>query len=672
MDISPEVNNTILAIRQVCTISFCIDTNMQIHYPSQGLMKHVPCLKNDNSKNLHLEEIFFIHRPKCIASIEVFNELKHCMVLMIARDNSFAVRGQFINIAGIDNQLVFSGSPWLAWMSSEQPDYKLGIDDFSASDSQLDQLILISTDRQNMHDLEMLANELRTAKNRAEQAQRVQSDFFAIMSHDMRTPLNGVATALELVNSQEFDHENQHMLEVAKTSAKNLKSVIEHVLNYSKLEAGGFKNDPSEVDITSFIESIVTMFQVQSKEHGTELLVTLGRVANKKMLVDEAKLRQVLINLIANAFKYTRNGTITLSFGLDPVLSKVYIAVSDSGDGIPHDKQQHIFEPFWTFSNVGGGQRGTGLGLNICRRMVEIMGGEIVFSSTPGEGTTFSLELPISLCSSPMTRAAVKKSSQHRFTGKILLVEDDKTNQLLGQKLLERRGLNVSIAENGRQAVDAISKKHFDLVFMDISMPVMDGIEACRIIRLTKDREELPIIAMTAHAGESEHKEFIDSGMNAAMSKPVNTSILDETLNRWLNPTKTVQPEQTFSSEKPINSLIDDELPLFDIEVANLLRDEVGSGIFSNVTNLFFSEFDAKEIEIKQHYQLKEYAQLAKKAHSIRATAASLGCVFLGKLLKDIELSAKAEKLSKLNILMSQFSSAKTHSVKQLKDYCKD
>jgi signal transduction histidine kinase/CheY-like chemotaxis protein len=655
----PIVNDTDHLINSAFSIHFMVESDLIIHSPSDTLKRFMP-----NIEGQPLMTVFKIQRPSGISSFEDLLLTGGKMALFEAKDGSFAVRGQLVDdIEG--RKCRFVGSPWLAWMSKNNPQIGMKLDDFSAIDPQLDLLILLSTERQNLVDLEQLAAELQQAHQTSITAYRAQADFFAIMSHEMRTPLNGLAMALELIDKRQLAGDSLHMHDVATHSADNLKNVINSVLDYSKLQSGGFTNDPVEFYIEETIDAALMMIEAKASQQQIELVKNLDEALTCALIGDESKIRQVLINLLSNAIKFTADGSITLTGRMSDDNTQLLLNVEDTGPGIPDSIKPYIFKPFWTLeedqTDIGSG---TGLGLNICYQMVEIIGGEISFATIVDIGTRFDITIPVEKsASNTLRKHDYEQTSNPQFIGKVLLAEDNKVNQLLMMKILEKRGLDVDIADNGKDAIKWIENTLYDLVFMDISMPVMGGIKATRKLRETYSRDVLPIIALTAHSGQDKVGEYLACGMNSVMSKPIDSNTLNLTLGQWL---ASSPQTASISGESALGSALD---LLMDEAVAERLIADIGIAAYQDIAALFETECSTSIVKITTEYNELNFDEVSKAAHAILSSARSLGLSKLGQQLKSLELAAKDTNTSEMNILISTLNSLTQESLIALEEY---
>ncbi|NHN37216.1 response regulator [Pseudomaricurvus alcaniphilus] len=663
-------------IDQLASVYFSLDVDLKVRAPSAVLAKYLAesQLCSTPGWQADFTELFDVIRPNKIDTFGSIKKSLGSMVLLVTKAGNFAVRGQFVVTDPQQTTMMFVGSPWLSWMNANQSNTTLMMSDFKSWDPQLDQLILLSTESQNLKDLQQLAEELKTAKEKAEAASQAQADFFAIMSHEMRTPLSGVITALELIDFRLLEEPVARMIKISRESAENLKLVVDHVLDYSKLQAGGFENTVAPFDLRQMLDATLRIVEARARDRGNDLVVSIDDSVSKYVSADESKVRQVLINLLSNSIKFTKNGRIEIN--LSQVNDLLTICVHDSGRGIPENLHDKIFEPFLTYSgNQGDEESGTGLGLSISRKLVEIMGGTIGFESSPGQGAQFSLHIPVTEVDPqdlefPGINDQVAAPS---FSGRVLLAEDNKTNQYLSKLLLERRGLKVDVADNGQQVIEMATSHTYDIIFMDVSMPVMDGVNATTILRQWHSPAQLPIIAMTAHAGDDYRQRFIDSGMNAVITKPIDPELLDEQLERWLCGQEATadKGDRSIVQAIPGDTAQDaqQELPVMDRTAAEQLIEDIGTSAFLKVTGLFQDEIQQGIKEIHRAHGASELGSVANTAHSIRSTAGSIGCLRLNALLSHIEACARASELSELNDSMAQLTDTATVSLAAIDDF---
>ena len=390
------------------------------------------------------------------------------------------------------------------------------------------------------------AAELQKARDGALEASRAKSEFLANMSHEIRTPMNGIIGMQSLALSASSSEDSVSYLEAAQRSAHSLMYILNDILDISKIEAGRVEIDSAPFSLRSSINDVLQLVQPRAQEKGLQLVCTLSEVTPDALVADALRIRQVLTNLLANAVKFTDQGWIELrvdSLPNGPDQLQLEIVVTDTGIGICPEKQRVIFESFrQADSSTTRQYGGTGLGLTIAARLVALMGGTIGVESTPGSGSAFRFTVPCRLAAedsaAPPPRAFFIPTGGAPRRLRILLAEDNPVNQKLAQRLLEKRGHNVSIAGDGCQALEAATQEEpFDLILMDVQMPTMDGLEATRAIRQLESpaRNSVPIIAMTAFAMKGDRDRCLAAGMNGHLSKPIDPAELCATVEGITN-----------------------------------------------------------------------------------------------------------------------------------------
>ncbi|HZL55308.1 MAG TPA: ATP-binding protein [Solirubrobacteraceae bacterium] len=401
----------------------------------------------------------------------------------------------------------------------------------------------------NVTERNRAATELAAARDEAVEASNLKSAFLANMSHEIRTPMNGVIGMTELLLDTELSREQRSYAAQVARSGEQMLTLINDILDVSKIEAGQLELDIADFDLHDTVEQTCELAGLKAHAIGIKLNVAIEPGTPRHVRGDAGRLRQVLLNLVANAVKFTAAGGVSIRVGAQERdgdsdgRTLVRIAVSDTGIGIDPQILSQMFEPFTqadpsTTRNYGG----TGLGLAIVRELVELMGGTIGCRSEPGVGSTFFFTVPLaptSAAGSPPGRTepdAIRESASWAGVPALLVVEDSPVNQVVAVRTLERLGCECDVATDGREALEALSRRRYDAVMMDCQMPVMDGYEATAELRRREadGRRRTPVIAMTAHAMKGDAERCLAAGMDDYIAKPMRRELLLEALRRWL------------------------------------------------------------------------------------------------------------------------------------------
>lgn len=382
---------------------------------------------------------------------------------------------------------------------------------------------------QDIQELKKAQRELTIARDIAEAASLAKSNFLATMSHEIRTPMTGILGMVELLRGTPMNTEQQQYVSVLKESGEGLLTILNDILDISKIEAGQLKIENIPFIPAKAAEEAIRLFTQKAHTQELWLRLELGEGTQETVQGDPTRLRQVIFNLVGNGLKFTEQGGVTVRMQLHETALSVQVV--DTGIGLSPEQQKKLFQPFQQADSATTRRYGgTGLGLAICLRLVQAMGGEIQLQSALGKGSTFSFTVNVGRHTQPLLVVEAPPTQKRQL--RILVAEDNRVNQLLIYRLLKRLGHSVEVVENGRLAVEAVQNSTWDIVLMDMQMPEMDGPTATHVLREMGGRfAQLPVVALTADAIAEHHSDFLKAGVTQVLTKPIRLEALEQVLN---------------------------------------------------------------------------------------------------------------------------------------------
>ncbi len=482
--------------------------------------------------------------------------------------------------------------------------------------------------------------ELLRARDEALAGEKAKADLLAVMSHEMRTPLNGILGTIDLMRDSEMTEKQNYLLRIMETSGNLLLHHVNDVLDISRLDAGPVQITQTPFALAPLLTELLDSQKGQAQRNNDTLEMEIIGADDATVLGDQIKLRQILLNLTSNAIKFTHHGVIRLEVERLPSSTEFEFRVIDSGIGITEENLARIFDDFVTldtsYSRVSGG---TGLGLGIAKRLVEAMGGEIGAESERGEGSLFWFRIPLPTLSVVEPKIVALDDGQSAQTRRsdslrILVVEDNQINRLVVQEMLVREGHEVTLAHDGLEGTEFAENEHFDLILMDISMPRLDGVEAAKRIRTSRGKSASSrIIALTAHALPADIERFREAGMDDALIKPITR----QALNDLVSSKATRKSVDSQENKSPMPSQI-------NAAMINELLTDLGEERVKKLVQHYIEEAESILNEIFSTSETASDHSLISNIHKLAGSSAMFGAQGLASKLRELETLGKTEK----------------------------
>lgn len=502
--------------------------------------------------------------------------------------------------------------------------------------------------------VEERTREASQARDDALAASRTKSEFLAVMSHEIRTPMNAIIGFTDLLAKTPLTQHQEKYVRRIFVSSKSLLQIINDILDFSKIEAGKLHLEIIDFSIREVFEQLNEVFSNEAKKRNLELKFDVEALVPHRLEGDPLRFSQIVTNLVSNALKFTEQGHVKITARLLDVQDKrstVEIVCEDTGIGIPESKIKRLFSPF-TQADSSTTRRygGTGLGLSICQSLCRMMGGDITVRSRAGVGSTFSFTVCLNTLegeiATSLSRIEAPQENVNLSGKKVLLVEDNEINQELVVELLKDSQLSLDIANNGLEALEKVKLQSYDLVFMDIQMPFLDGFEVTRRIRRDIGKKELPIIAMTANASNEDRENCIQAGMDDFISKPIAPAPLFKVLTTWLNTDVDAAHGEAPPTPAPI-ARAKEEIPFDRIKALQMMGGK--EALLEKMLAMFKDRFSNSVAELQGLLDAADYDTAQRLAHTLKGVSANIAADIVKVCSERVETKLKNYSRSDLS-----------------------